>query len=121
MPSANTIERFVKLVAEGRFIEAMEEFYEDDATATENCAAPRVGLPALIAHERATLAAFAQVEARTPTAPVISGDRVVIHWHFTFRDATGKGITLEELSYQTWRGEKLVAEQFFYDSRQLRQ
>lgn len=120
MPSAATITRFVQLVTAGHFVEAMTEFYAPEATAQENCAAPRVGLPALIAHERATLAAFPRVEASCPTPPLICGDRAVIHWRFSFHDAAGRSTVLEELAYQTWRGEQLVAERFFYDSRQLR-
>jgi hypothetical protein len=119
MPSVNTVEKFVDLVTAGHFIEAMEQFYATDATAQENSAPPRVGLPALLEHERATLGRSERIETRCPSPPLIDGDRVIIHWRFVFHVA-GRSTVLEELAYQTWRGEQLVAERFFYDSRQLR-
>lgn len=56
MPSRERVEAFVALVEQDKFVEAMQEFYSDDATAQENDQPPRVGLQNLIAHERAALA-----------------------------------------------------------------
>jgi len=52
MPSREHVEAFVKMVEAGEFVEAMEAYYADDATMQENNEPPRIGLPALIAHER---------------------------------------------------------------------
>ena len=52
MPSREPIAAFVKMVEAGDYIQAMEAFYAADCTAQENNAPPRVGLPALLAHER---------------------------------------------------------------------
>ena len=120
MPSREVVARFVEMVEAGKFVEAMEEFYSPEATARENNEPPRVGLPALLAHERKTLAAFGRAEARSLDPVIVDGDRVVIHWQFVFHESSGATVRLDELAYQTWRGDKLATEQFFYDPRQLR-
>jgi len=120
MPTRTSVARFTKMVEDGQFIEAMEKFYAPDATAQENNDPPRVGLPALLAHERKTLATFGRAHARCLDPAVIDGDRVVIHWLFEFHHPSGAVVRLDELAYQRWRGERIVAERFLYDPRQLR-
>ena len=53
MPNREKVEAFIALVEQDKFVEAMQQFYTDDATAQENGEPPRVGLENLIAHERA--------------------------------------------------------------------
>ncbi len=56
MPALEHIAAFVSMVEDGHYIQAMEAFCADDCTGQENGAPPCVGLPALLAHERHTLA-----------------------------------------------------------------
>ena len=56
MPERARVEALIRRVEEGRYVEAIEEFYAEDATMQENGHAPRVGRKALVEHERATLA-----------------------------------------------------------------
>jgi len=120
MPSREHIAEFVRMVEAGEFVEAMEAFYAADATAQENNEPPRIGLPALLAHERKTLATAGRAKARCLTPPVVDGDTVVLHWEFIFPSASGALVRFEELVLQTWRGDRLASERFFYDPRQLR-
>lgn len=115
MPSRDTVESFVALVEACRFIEAMERFYADDATMQENHLPPRVGKPALLAHERGVIASTSGVGARCVRPWLVEGDHVVIRWVFEFTLADGRRSRLEELAWQRWRGEQIVHEQFFYD------
>jgi hypothetical protein len=120
MPTREHIAAFVAMVEAGQYVEAMEAYYADDVTARENNEAPRVGLPALLAHERHTLATAGRAKARCLTAPIVDGERVVLHWEFVFPLPNGKSARLEELVLQHWRGDKLASERFFYDPRQMR-
>jgi hypothetical protein len=120
MPNRDQVEKFVRMVEAGQFLEAMEAFYAQDATAQENNEAPRVGLPALLDNERKTLATFGRAEARCLRPIIVDGDRVVIHWQFVFPLPNGGKARLEELALQTWRDDKMASERFFYDSRQVR-
>jgi len=43
------------------------------------------------------------------------GDTVVIHWIFDFAFRDGRTLHVDELAHQTWRGERIRRERFFYD------
>ena len=119
MPSRPTVEAFVKLVEAGDYVGAIEQFYAPDASTRENTAAPAVGRDALVAKERGVMASFARIEASRIGPSLIDGDSVAARWKFTFTGADGAVRTLEEIAWQSWRGEQLIEERFFYDPRQM--
>jgi len=119
MPTEDTLERFIARVESNAHVEAIEEFYTEDATMQENNAPPRVGRAALMSHEAAALARASSVHS-TCVRPVFAhGDHVVIRWIFEFRWKNGTTSRIEELAYQRWQGEKIAREQFFYDPAQF--
>ena len=120
MPTLQTLERFVQLVESGQTLAAMEAFYADDAAMRENQSRPRVGKPALLAHEAAALAAVSAMTVRCVRPILVEGDTVVIRWIFDYVDSRGRPVHFEELAYQRWTGERLVDEQFFYDPGQFK-
>lgn len=119
MPSRATIEAFAKAVESNDHVGAIERFYAADAQTRENLAPPTVGKPALIAKERKALANCKFVTTTRLSPILMEGDTVVFHWRFVFTPETGPVRTIEELALQTWRGEELFEERFFYDPRQL--
>jgi ketosteroid isomerase-like protein len=120
MPIREHVAAFVQQVEAGEFVEAMQAYYADDASMQENNEPPRVGLPALIAHERRALAIAGRVQARCLSPLVVDGDRVVIHWEFVFKSSAGAMLRFEELAFQTWRDDRIASERFFYDPGQMR-
>jgi ketosteroid isomerase-like protein len=119
MPSRQVVNAFVAAVREGRFVQAIEDWYAPAATMRENLGAPRGGRDALVAHERAVLAADKSIVTREAEPVVVDGDKVVIRWLFEMTAADGTVRRLDELALQTWRGDKIVAEQFYYDPGQF--
>ena len=119
MPSRSTVESFVALVEAGDYVGAIEQFYVADASTRENNGAPRVGRDTLIAMERGVMMAHRKIEARRLAPALIEGDNVAIAWRFEFTTPEDATRTLEEIAWQTWRGEQLVEERFFYDPRQM--
>ncbi len=120
MPQAQTLEAFIALVEAGRFVEAIERYYADDATMQENHRPPRVGKAALLANERKALAGTRSVRARCLRPLFVNGDEVVIRWLFEFEDAYRTVARIDELALQRWRGEQIASEKFFYDPAQLK-
>jgi hypothetical protein len=118
MPTRERVQEFIRLMLEHQSLELMPEFYAADAEAQENNDPPRVGLEALMEHERQALArgAFLRVEA---ASLLVDGDRVAINWVFEF-ESHGKRLRLDEIAYQLWRGDRIVRERYFYDPAQLR-
>ena len=102
------------------FIESMERFFLPDATHQENLDPPRVGLSALIANERRALARVKEIRAKRKGPVFVDGDHVVINWLFEFESADGVTFRLDELAYQTWKGDKIASERFYYDPKQTR-
>jgi ketosteroid isomerase-like protein len=119
MPSRERVNAFVATVRQGRYVEAIADFYASDATMRENLGAPRGGRDALIAHEKAVLASVERIVTTKADPVMVDGDRVVIGWRFemTGRDGTVRG--LSELALQTWRGDEIAEERFFYDPAQM--
>ena len=114
MPSRERVEAFVALVEQDKFVEALQEFYADGAIAQENDDPPRTGLENLIARERAALARM-----KIHTVPgswfMMDADRVVINWVFEITGPDGRMVRMDELVHQTWHGDKIATERFYFD------
>jgi ketosteroid isomerase-like protein len=119
MPTSATLERFIARVEENAHVEAIREFYTEDASMQENMALPRKGRDALVAHEAATLARVSSVRSTCVRPAFLNGDHAVIRWIFEFTWKDGSTGRIEELAYQRWEGERIAQEQFFYDPKQF--
>ena len=119
MPSRERVAALIERVEQGKYVEALQEFYAADATMQENGNPPRVGLKALVAHERGVMTAFKEIRALPVRSWLVDGDRVVIHWIFEFTRADGTRFRMDELAHQLWRGDRVAEERFYYDPAQL--
>jgi hypothetical protein len=119
MPTPATLERFIARVESNAHVEAIEEFYAENASMQENMAPPRVGRDTLVGHEAAALARAASVHSTCVRPVFVNGDHVVIRWIFEFTWKDGTIGRIEELAYQRWEGERVAQEQFFYDPKQF--
>lgn len=119
MPSRERVNVFVATVRAGRYVEAIADFYAEDASMQDNLGPPRRGRDTLIAHEKAMLGSVAGIATLAAAPVIVDGDRVVIGWVFEMTTKGGEVRRLEELTLQTWSGERIVEEQFYYDPAQL--
>jgi hypothetical protein len=119
MPSRETVEAFVNQVLHGDHVEAIRDWYAHDASMQENQDAPRVGRDVLMAGQAQMLARQAEMKTELVAPPLVDGDRVAIHWRFTFTSKKGHVNSFEEIAWQEWRGDKIWREVFFYDTAQL--
>lgn len=120
MPSKETVARFTAQVLSGDHAGAIRDWYTEDATMQENQAEPRRGRDLLVNQEQATLDRMARVETELLATPLIDGDTVVIRWRFNFHPKSGGGRQMEEVAWQTWRGDRIAIETFFYDPNQMK-
>lgn len=118
MPSRETVDAFVADVLSEDHVGAIERWYATDATMQENQSPPRRGRDALMEGERRALAGVASVRSELVAPPVVDGDQVAIRWRFTFIRADGGRLVMEEVAWQTWRGDRIERETFFYDPAQ---
>ena len=85
----------------------------------ENQAPPRQGgREALIKQEAAMMERSQSVITELLGGPLIEGDQVAVRWRFTFVFKDGGRMQQEEVAWQTWRGDKIATETFFYDPAQ---
>lgn len=120
MPSRATVEAFVADVLSEDHVGAIARWYAEDASMQENQGAPRVGREALMAGEQKTLDRVASVKTELLAPPLVEGDTVAIRWRFTFTAKDGTARSMEEVAWQSWAGDKIVRETFFYDPAQMR-
>ena len=119
MPTRATVEAFVARVISGDHVGAIPDWYHDGAWMQENQAPPiQGGRDALMKREAAMLERSRSPQTELLGGPMIEGDRVAIRWRFTFAFKDGGGLQQEEIAWQTWRGEKIAMETFFYDPAQ---
>lgn len=119
MPSQAAVDAFVAHVLSEDHVGAIEAWYAEDASMQENQEPPRAGREALVAGERQMLARFAGVRSELLAPPMVSGDQVALRWRFTFTTRSGREIAMEEVAWQTWRGDRIWRETFFYDPKQM--
>ena len=119
MPSRQTVDAFVAQVVSGDHVGAIRDWYHDDAWMQENQAAPRQGgRSALMQQEAAMIERSHSVVTELVGGPLIDGDVVAIRWRFSFVFKNGGKMRMEEVAWQTWRGDKIAEETFFYDPAQ---
>ena len=110
----------IAMAQQGKFLEAIQEFYAEDATMQENNQPPRVGLAALLENERRVLASLKEIRVNRADSFVVDGDRAAINWVYHFIDSHGRELRRNELAYQVWRDGKIVCERFFYAGESMK-
>ena len=105
------------MVERGEYVEAIAEFYADDATMQENLGPLRRGRETLMAHERTAMASVREIRTIPGSTFLVDGDRVVIHWRFDIEGKDGGIRHLDELAHQRWSGGRIVEERFYYDPK----
>jgi len=119
MPSRERAAALVAMVEAGKFVEAIEAFYTEDATMQENQQPPRGPRAKLVEGEQRMLAAHAAARTEPGSQYWVDGDTAVIRWTFVFTRKDGTSFRMEELALQRWRGDRIAEERFFYDPAQL--
>lgn len=106
-----------RLILEGKTLEAMEQFYDEDVEMQENETPPRRGKRQCMERERKNLAGVAHMSARLLHQAINPEQGVVFsEWEFVFDDPAGQTMRLTEVSVQHWRGDKVLREKFYYQS-----
>jgi hypothetical protein len=121
MPTKSSVDAFIAHVISCDHVGALRDWYHDDAWMQENQSPPILGgREALLKREAAMMDRSQTVRTELLGGPLIDGDQVAIRWRFTFtftfKDGGGK--QQKEIAWQTWRGEKIATETFFYDPAQ---
>ena len=115
MPSLATLRAFADTVESNDHVGAIRRFYAPDASTRENDKPPVTGRDVLAERERKVLERVASVRTTRLGPLLLEGDHSAIRWRFEFTAKDGSTRVMEEVAWQTWRGEELIEERFFYD------
>ena len=118
MPSRECVRQFIALVERSKFVEAIQQFYADDASMQENNHPPRIGREAQVEHEQRAIAACKEVRTLPVQSFVVDGDHVAINRVFEFVAKDGRKSRMDELAHQVWRGDRIIRARFYYDPAQ---
>jgi ketosteroid isomerase-like protein len=118
MPNRDRVLALIAMVEQGRYVDALEAFYSEDASMQENLDQPRRGLKSLVDGERRVMAGFREIRIRKVETFFVEGDRAVINWVFDFVGHDGSTFTQDEIAVQRWQGDRIVEERFYYDPAQ---
>lgn len=116
MPDRKRVEAFIATVVGGDHVRAIADYYHEDASMQENLKEPRRGRALLMEHEANALERLTRMHTHPNPPFAIDGDTVAINW--TFDATTPDGVTrrLIEVAFQTWKGDRIIDERFYYDS-----
>jgi ketosteroid isomerase-like protein len=114
MPTRERVEAFVARVVSNDHVGAIEEFYWPEASMQENGQPPREGRDGLVAREADFLMRM-KMHTHPPRTVLVDGDQVAIFWVFDITAPDGVTRRREEVALQTWRGDRIATERFFYD------
>lgn len=115
MPDVDHVEAFIARVEGLDHVGAIEDFYHADASMQENLGPLRTGIDALIASEKAALVRMGGAPKSTCRRFAIHGDTVFINWTFEIPASDGVVRVFDEIAVQTWRGDRIAEERFYYD------
>lgn len=103
-------------IREGRIIDAMQEFYDDNVSMQENASPPTVGLPANIEREKQFLKGVKEWKGFEVKSAVAGDDTTMYEAVFDFIATDGTPVHLEQVDVARWRDGKIVYERFYYDT-----
>ena len=108
----------IRLVENGRMLEAITKYYGENVAMQENVSPPTVGFAENYARESAFYGSLRSAKF-TLASVVIDGDRAVINWVFDYTTSDGQRYRMDEIAVQTWRDGKIVHERYVYDTASL--
>lgn len=116
MPDRRRVEAFVDAVVRGDHVQAIADFYHDDASMQENLKEPRRGRALLMEHEAKALQRLTRMHTHPNPPFAIDGDNVAINWIFDATTPDGVTRRLVEVAFQKWKGDRILEERFYYDT-----
>jgi len=108
----------IRLVENGRMLDAITTYYDENVAMQENVSPPIVGFATNYEREAAFYGSLTSLKF-TLASVVVEGDRAVINWVFDYTTSDGQRYRMDEIAVQTWRNGKIVHERYIYDTATL--
>lgn len=110
------IHQLNQLVLQGRAMDAFERYYDEQVVMQENAGVPTVGKAANRERELEFYGNVTELRA-IRVLDVAAGENVtMVVWHYDYTHQQWGEKAYTQVSVQHWRDDRIVREQFFYDS-----
>jgi hypothetical protein len=119
MSTANLQQRLNDLfgyIRQGKIIEAMNEFYDQDTVMQDNANPPTKGLAANIEREKQFMNGVKEWKGFNVTAQGVGNDVTFYESTSDFVTTGGESVHLEQVAVAKWKNGKIVHERFYYDT-----
>lgn len=110
---AHQLQEYIK---QGKILEAMDEFYDQNVTMQENNKEPIVGLAKNIEREKEFLAQVKEFKGYDAIAVGIDGDVSLVECTLDFVNQQDQPVHLSQVAVQRWKDGKVISEKFYYDA-----
>lgn len=110
------VEELKQFINEGKILEAMSEFYDDNVVMQENSEAPTKGLEANIEREKQFLSIIKTWNWTKWQATAVNEAEGVsfVEYSFEFVNTDGVTVVYEQTAVQRWENGKIVSERFYH-------
>ena len=109
------IHELLDYIRNGRIMDAMREFYDDDVVMEEPAYGKTVGLPANLEREQQFVDSIAEFKGFQTPAVTIGDDTSCYENAMDWTTTDGKEMHVEQVAVQKWQGGKIVHERFYYN------
>jgi hypothetical protein len=103
-------------IRQGKIIEAMTEFYDNDAKMQENANPPTVGLAANIEREKQFMSGVKEWKGFNVTTSAVGDNVTFYECSLDFIATNGQAVHMEQVVVTKWKNGKIVYERFYYDA-----
>jgi SnoaL-like protein len=103
-----------RMIAEGRFLEAIGRFYADDVAMVENDGQPTVGLAANLERERAFFGGAVEYWRGRLESQAVGDGVTFTEWTIELKFPGQPAVTARQVAARRWRDGKIVHERFYY-------
>jgi len=105
----------VALLAEGKFIEAMQEYLDDDVQLFEGNNAPKVGKEFCLAEEKKLLDTVTAFDGyKVLSGPAVNGDTTFYEAVMEFTTNDGTDHKFEQVVRTKWENGKIINERYYH-------
>ena len=110
------IHELLDYVSNGRIMEAMQEFYDEEVVMEEPAYGKTAGLPANLAREQQFVDSVAQFKGFETPVVTVGDDSSCYENIMDWIGTDGKEVHVEQVAVQRWRDGKIVHERFYYNT-----
>ncbi|MET3880966.1 nuclear transport factor 2 family protein [Chitinophaga sp. OAE865] len=108
-----TVAGFHRLISEGKFLEALDKYYDENISSSDNDGPAIKGLEAMRKAVSGFLGNTTDLKIALKNSMVIKGYSVA-EWHYQFMHPKMGKLNYQQISVAHWKNGKIIKEQHLY-------